>query len=81
MHGEFLQFEKHLVCSIYVLLIMELYLQIVDEGHRLKNKDSKLFLSLKQYSSNHRVLLTGTPLQVCYLNFAIDPYKLQMITQ
>ncbi|KAJ8751693.1 hypothetical protein K2173_025859 [Erythroxylum novogranatense] len=36
---------------------------IVDEGHRLKNKDSKLFLSLKQYSSNHRVLLTGTPLQ------------------
>ncbi|OVA08625.1 SNF2-related [Macleaya cordata] len=36
---------------------------IVDEGHRLKNKDSKLFLSLKQYTSNHRVLLTGTPLQ------------------
>ncbi|XP_050216353.1 CHD3-type chromatin-remodeling factor PICKLE [Mercurialis annua] len=36
---------------------------IVDEGHRLKNKDSKLFLSMKQYSSNHRVLLTGTPLQ------------------
>ncbi|XP_051137067.1 CHD3-type chromatin-remodeling factor PICKLE-like [Andrographis paniculata] len=36
---------------------------IVDEGHRLKNKDSKLFSSLKQYSSRHRVLLTGTPLQ------------------
>lgn len=36
---------------------------IVDEGHRLKNKDSKLFLSLKQYTSNHRILLTGTPLQ------------------
>ncbi|KAK6912519.1 Chromo domain [Dillenia turbinata] len=36
---------------------------IVDEGHRLKNKDSKLFSSLKQYLSNHRVLLTGTPLQ------------------
>ncbi|KAI4337260.1 hypothetical protein L6164_015699 [Bauhinia variegata] len=36
---------------------------IVDEGHRLKNKDSKLFSSLKQYSSGHRVLLTGTPLQ------------------
>ncbi|XVF89383.1 hypothetical protein PTKIN_Ptkin19aG0125900 [Pterospermum kingtungense] len=36
---------------------------IVDEGHRLKNKDSKLFLSLKQYNSNHRTLLTGTPLQ------------------
>ncbi|PON99206.1 histone H3-K9 methyltransferase [Trema orientale] len=36
---------------------------IVDEGHRLKNKDSKLFSSMKQYASNHRVLLTGTPLQ------------------
>ncbi|KAL3656097.1 hypothetical protein CASFOL_000493 [Castilleja foliolosa] len=36
---------------------------IVDEGHRLKNKDSKLFNSLTQYSSRHRVLLTGTPLQ------------------
>ncbi|KAL8154275.1 hypothetical protein V2J09_012035 [Rumex salicifolius] len=36
---------------------------IVDEGHRLKNKDSKLFLQLTQYSSRHRVLLTGTPLQ------------------
>ncbi|KAK2398961.1 protein CHROMATIN REMODELING [Trifolium repens] len=36
---------------------------IVDEGHRLKNKDSKLFSSLKQFSSKHRVLLTGTPLQ------------------
>ncbi|XP_047328868.1 CHD3-type chromatin-remodeling factor PICKLE-like isoform X2 [Impatiens glandulifera] len=36
---------------------------IVDEGHRLKNKDSKLFSSLKQYLSRHRVLLTGTPLQ------------------
>ncbi|CAN8326863.1 unnamed protein product [Cochlearia groenlandica] len=37
---------------------------IVDEGHRLKNKDSRLFSSLKQYKSKHRVLLTGTPLQV-----------------
>ncbi|CAH9086176.1 unnamed protein product [Cuscuta europaea] len=36
---------------------------VVDEGHRLKNKDSKLFSSLQQYSSRHRVLLTGTPLQ------------------
>ncbi|PQQ21046.1 CHD3-type chromatin-remodeling factor PICKLE [Prunus yedoensis var. nudiflora] len=36
---------------------------IVDEGHRLKNKDSKLFSSLQQYCTSHRVLLTGTPLQ------------------
>ncbi|XP_068476124.1 CHD3-type chromatin-remodeling factor PICKLE-like isoform X2 [Phaseolus vulgaris] len=36
---------------------------IVDEGHRLKNKNSRLFSALKQYSTKHRVLLTGTPLQ------------------
>ncbi|KAI5063399.1 hypothetical protein GOP47_0021946 [Adiantum capillus-veneris] len=36
---------------------------IVDEGHRLKNKDSKLFQTLHQYTTRHRVLLTGTPLQ------------------
>ncbi|MCO5577201.1 hypothetical protein L7F22_031025 [Adiantum nelumboides] len=36
---------------------------IVDEGHRLKNKDSKLFQTLHQYPTRHRVLLTGTPLQ------------------
>ncbi|KAL6606072.1 hypothetical protein ACP70R_041725 [Stipagrostis hirtigluma subsp. patula] len=36
---------------------------IVDEGHRLKNKDSKLFGQLKDYNTRHRVLLTGTPVQ------------------
>ncbi|KAK9068358.1 hypothetical protein SSX86_012470 [Deinandra increscens subsp. villosa] len=36
---------------------------IVDEGHRLKNKDSKLFSALKQFNTRHRTLLTGTPLQ------------------
>jgi SNF2 family DNA or RNA helicase len=36
----------------------------VDEGHRLKNKDSKLFTLLKDYNTKHRVLLTGTPVQV-----------------
>ncbi|CAH1442278.1 unnamed protein product [Lactuca virosa] len=36
---------------------------IVDEGHRLKNKDSKLFSALKQFDTRHRTLLTGTPLQ------------------
>ncbi|WVZ18110.1 hypothetical protein V8G54_005432 [Vigna mungo] len=45
---------------------------IVDEGHRLKNKDSKLFSSLKQYSSRHRVLLTGTPLQHLSLPNAVS---------
>eukprot|EP01080_Neovahlkampfia_damariscottae_P009766 gene9766-2093_t len=36
---------------------------IIDEGHRIKNKDCKLVLDLKQYKSEHRLLLTGTPLQ------------------
>ncbi|XP_071719549.1 CHD3-type chromatin-remodeling factor PICKLE-like [Rutidosis leptorrhynchoides] len=36
---------------------------IVDEGHRLKDKDSKLFSALKQFDSRHRTLLTGTPPQ------------------
>ncbi|KAG6533555.1 hypothetical protein ZIOFF_007430 [Zingiber officinale] len=46
-----------------VLKSIEWECMIVDEGHRLKNKESKLFHSLKLYSTKHRVLLTGTPLQ------------------
>ncbi|XP_020574057.1 protein CHROMATIN REMODELING 4 [Phalaenopsis equestris] len=38
-------------------------LLIVDEGHRLKNSGSKLFGLLNSFSFQHRVLLTGTPLQ------------------
>lgn len=36
---------------------------VVDEGHRLKNSSSKLFSMLNSFSFQHRVLLTGTPLQ------------------
>lgn len=36
---------------------------IIDEGHRIKNKKSKLSTILRQYMSRHRLLLTGTPLQ------------------
>ncbi|XP_050367230.1 protein CHROMATIN REMODELING 4 isoform X2 [Argentina anserina] len=36
---------------------------IVDEGHRLKNSGSRLFSLLNSFSFQHRVLLTGTPLQ------------------
>uniref|UniRef100_A0A1D1YFN8 CHD3-type chromatin-remodeling factor PICKLE n=1 Tax=Anthurium amnicola TaxID=1678845 RepID=A0A1D1YFN8_9ARAE len=36
---------------------------VVDEGHRLKNSGSKLFSMLNTFSFQHRILLTGTPLQ------------------
>ncbi|KAK2967130.1 hypothetical protein RJ640_006839 [Escallonia rubra] len=36
---------------------------VVDEGHRLKNSSSKLFSLLNSFSFQHRLLLTGTPLQ------------------
>ena len=37
---------------------------IVDEGHRMKNAQSKFAVTLgTQYKTFHRVLLTGTPLQ------------------
>ncbi|KAK4701965.1 ATP-dependent DNA helicase, partial [Phenoliferia sp. Uapishka_3] len=36
---------------------------VVDEAHRLKNMDSRLIRELKMFTSEHRLLLTGTPLQ------------------
>jgi ATP-dependent DNA helicase len=36
---------------------------IFDEGHRLKNKNSKLLKKIKLAKCKKRVLLTGTPLQ------------------
>ncbi|TPX66244.1 hypothetical protein SpCBS45565_g04602 [Spizellomyces sp. 'palustris'] len=37
---------------------------IIDEGHRMKNTQSKLSITLMQYySTRYRLILTGTPLQ------------------
>lgn len=38
---------------------------ILDEGHRIKNNNSKLTTTLREYYQSHyRLILTGTPLQV-----------------
>lgn len=37
--------------------------QVVDEGHRLKSSESKLSKALHDLRTEHRILLTGTPLQ------------------
>uniref|UniRef100_A0A674N943 Chromodomain helicase DNA binding protein 4 n=1 Tax=Takifugu rubripes TaxID=31033 RepID=A0A674N943_TAKRU len=36
---------------------------VVDEAHRLKNNQSKFFRVLNNYQLQHKLLLTGTPLQ------------------
>jgi ATP-dependent helicase STH1/SNF2 len=41
---------------------------IMDEGHRMKNANSKLTVCLRQYyKTRYRLILTGTPLQVSWL--------------
>ncbi len=36
---------------------------IIDEAHRLKNEKAKFSSIVRQFNSNNRLLLTGTPLQ------------------
>ncbi|XP_074642312.1 chromodomain-helicase-DNA-binding protein 1-like isoform X2 [Tubulanus polymorphus] len=49
--------DEDFLCSI------PWHLLVVDEAHRLKNSESKLHRSLKEFEVENRLLLTGTPVQ------------------
>ena len=50
---------------------------IIDEGHRMKNHHCKLTQVLNTYySAPHRLLLTGTPLQVMILRKSFNSHSL-----
>uniref|UniRef100_A0A2P2MP00 TATA-binding protein-associated factor BTAF1 isoform X1 n=1 Tax=Rhizophora mucronata TaxID=61149 RepID=A0A2P2MP00_RHIMU len=38
---------------------------ILDEGHIIKNAKSKITIAVKQLKAHHRLILSGTPIQVC----------------
>ena len=40
------------------------YYVIIDEAHRIKNENSVLAKRVRELSSDYRLLITGTPLQV-----------------
>lgn len=59
-----------IVTSFEIAMVDRPYLQrydwkfmVVDEGHRLKNRNCRLIKELKQLPSASRLLLTGTPIQ------------------
>ena len=52
-----------LTCCVLCPVQVQWEILIVDEGHRLKNAESKLADILRSYSFGARVLLTGTPIQ------------------
>jgi len=49
--------------DVTVLQSIDWEVLVVDEAHRLKNDDSLLYRTLMQFRTNHRLLVTGTPLQ------------------
>uniref|UniRef100_A0A915KAL9 Uncharacterized protein n=1 Tax=Romanomermis culicivorax TaxID=13658 RepID=A0A915KAL9_ROMCU len=72
-HGERLStiFKFDVIITTYEMVMLEREMLkdipwrvlIIDEAHRLKNRNCKLMSGLSQFKVEHRVLLTGTPLQ------------------
>ncbi|PHH86741.1 hypothetical protein CDD83_9810 [Cordyceps sp. RAO-2017] len=60
-----------IVCTSYEMVLRDQHnlskvnweFIIIDEGHRMKNAEAKLFQQLRQFTSATRLLITGTPLQ------------------
>ena len=42
---------------------------ILDEGHRIKNDESKITQAAQKLKARFRLILTGTPVQVSFLLF------------
>jgi chromodomain-helicase-DNA-binding protein 7 len=62
----------HILLTTYEMLLAEDWTElakivwpvvIIDEAQRLKNHNSKLLQNLKHFTFQHRILLTGTPIQ------------------
>jgi SWI/SNF-related matrix-associated actin-dependent regulator of chromatin subfamily A member 5 len=46
---------------------------IIDEAHRIKNENSSLSIAVRHMNTEHRLLITGTPLQVStYHNYYVE---------
>uniref|UniRef100_A0A1I8ERU5 DNA helicase n=1 Tax=Wuchereria bancrofti TaxID=6293 RepID=A0A1I8ERU5_WUCBA len=59
----YVQSTKRLKMNVSFLGSFEWAVLAVDEAHRLKNDESLLYRSLFEFTTNHRLLVTGTPLQ------------------
>jgi TATA-binding protein-associated factor len=45
---------------------------VLDEGHIIKNSKTKVSKAVKQIRANHRLILTGTPIQVRFFERSLE---------